>query len=426
MKTRLRASKGTRKSFLLLVVFTAVLAALQVAATPVYAVPVVRILFNGDSVTHGYHGDYSYRLRVADEFNRQGVAFDFVGSRQSPYTTPGTLTSQYLQPFDSDHFALGGTWLSAQALVIGAEVAKQQPDVVVCQLGLNDLRFEQTPEQVGQSLREWVAAVRAARSSTSIIFMNVMPQTNGGRPWLETAIPLFNDLQNVIASELTTTQSPIVVARTADGWDQAAFTYDGGHAIPTGETVVAQRIAESFHSLGILTQEPRPWRTTEWDRKLVPRISLDAGLATISWDTRALTGVKVWMRRSGEPAQWLVATYKTSPMVLKLPVQRTSYEFRLVAMRRSMVSTLGPGTSVWLRKAPSRVSVVKISSRGVRWTSSPRATAYVVKWLPSGATVWTSRRTTGLGISLANVRKVKVYAINSGGTSLARWGTRVR
>jgi hypothetical protein len=217
-----------------------------------------------------------------------------------------------------------------------------------------------------------------------------------------------------------------VVARTADGWDQAAFTYDGGHPIPTGETVVAQRIAESFHSLGILTQEPRPWRTTEWDRKLVPRISLDAGLATISWDTRALTGVKVWMRRSGEPAQWLVATYKTSPMVLKLPVQRTSYEFRLVAMRRSMVSTLGPGTSVWLRKAPSRVSVVKISSRGVRWTSSPRATAYVVKWLPSGATVWTSRRTTGLGISLANVRKVKVYAINSGGTSLARWGTLVR
>ena len=408
-----------------IVVFIAVLAAVQVAVTPVHAVPVVRILFNGDSVTHGYQGDYSYRLRVADEFNRQGVAVDFVGSRRSPYTTPGTLTSHYLQPFDSDHFALGGTWLSAQAVVIGAEVAKQQPDVVVCQLGLNDLRFEQTPEEVGQSLREWISAVRAARASASIVLMNIMPQTNGGRPWLETAIPQFNELQNVIAGELTTMESPIVVAHTADGWDQAAFSYDGGHANPTGETVVAQRLAESFQTLGILNQEPRSWRTMEWDRNLVPRISLDAGLATISWDTRALTGVKVWMRRSGEPAQWLVATYKTSPVVLKLPVQRTSYEFRLVAMRRSMVSTLGSGTSVWVRKAPSRVAVVQISSRGARWTSSPRATAYVVKWLPAGTTVWTSRRTTGLGISLTNVRKVKVYAINSGGTSLARWGTRV-
>ena len=408
-----------------IVVFIPVLAAVQVAVTPVHAVPVVRILFNGDSVTHGYQGDYSYRLRVADEFNRQGVAVDFVGSRRSPYTTPGTLTSHYLQPIDSDHFALGGTWLSAQAVVFGAEVAKQQPDVVVCQLGLNDLRFEQTPEEVGQSLREWISAVRAARASASIVLMNIMPQTNGGRPWLETAIPQFNELQNVIAGELTTMESPIVVAHTADGWDQAAFSYDGGHANPTGETVVAQRLAESFQTLGILNQEPRSWRTMEWDRNLVPRISLDAGLATISWDTRALTGVKVWMRRSGEPAQWLVATYKTSPRVLKLPVQRTSYEFRLVAMRRSMVSTLGSGTSVWVRKAPSRVAVVQISSRGARWTSSPRATAYVVKWLPAGTTVWTSRRTTGLGISLTNVRKVKVYAINSGGTSLARWGTRV-
>ena len=425
MKRWLGASKRVRVHLLRIVLFIAVLAAVQVAVTPVHAVPVVRILFNGDSVTHGYQGDYSYRLRVADEFNRQGVAVDFVGSRRSPYTTPGTLTSHYLQPFDSDHFALGGTWLSAQAVVIGAEVAKQQPDVVVCQLGLNDLRFEQTPEEVGQSLREWISAVRAARASASIVLMNIMPQTNGGRPWLETAIPQFNELQNVIAGELTTMESPIVVAHTADGWDQAAFSYDGGHANPTGETVVAQRLAESFQTLGILNQEPRSWRTMEWDRNLVPRISLDAGLATISWDTRALTGVKVWMRRSGEPAQWLVATYKTSPMVLKLPVQRTSYEFRLVAMRRSMVSTLGSGTSVWVRKAPSRVAVVQISSRGARWTSSPRATAYVVKWLPAGTTVWTSRRTTGLGISLTNVRKVKVYAINSGGTSLARWGTRV-
>jgi lysophospholipase L1-like esterase len=408
-----------------IVVFIVVLAAVQVAVTPVHAVPVVRILFNGDSVTHGYHGDYSYRLRVADEFNRQGVAVDFVGSRRSPYATPGTLTSHYLQPFDSDHFALGGTWLSAQAVVIGAEVAKQQPDVVVCQLGLNDLRFEQTPEEVGQSLREWISAVRAARASASIVLMNIMPQTNGGRPWLETAIPQFNELQNVIAGELTTKESPIVVAHTADGWDQAAFSYDGGHANPTGETVVAQRLAESFQRLGILTQEPRPWRTMEWDRKLVPRISLDAGLATISWDTRALTGVKVWMRRSGESAELLAPTFKTSPLLLKLPVQRTSYEFRLIAVRRSMSSPLGPAASLWVRKAPSRVAVVQISARGVRWTSSPRATAYLVKWLPAGTTVWTSRRTTRLGVSLVNVRKAKVYAINSGGASLARWGIRV-
>ena len=149
--------------------FAALLCALTVlTAPPAHADPgPVRFLIIGDSLTLSRHGMYSWRYRLDKEFHRQGVAFDFVGSLSTTWQDKGYPTARYFDPnFDQDHYCKAGRWLrDAINGELGTEVTKQNPDVVILQLGTADVVYGDTAAVTRDRMRTAIAQIRVAKPS---------------------------------------------------------------------------------------------------------------------------------------------------------------------------------------------------------------------------------------------------------------------
>ncbi len=310
-------------------------------------------MFTGDSITQGFHGDYSWRYRLWQEFRRQGVAVDFVGSRSTPYVVPGFTSAGYIDPnFDRSHFAQGGTLLQLQAGRIGNEVRSQNPSTIVLACGVNDLRHGATPAQTDQFLRAWIAAAREAKPTVRIVISPVLNATDASRPWLPQRIAQYNALARAAVAELSDVNSPITLADTARGWSVPTHTYDNLHPNPTGETLIAQRLAETFHSLAILPRASALIRTTPWNRQPRVRVVVAGRRAVLTWDGQAITGVRVWMKRAGRAATFAATIHPGSRMTTGLLARRSTYDFRVQMIRARMPSPVGPITRVWVPRAP--------------------------------------------------------------------------
>src|SRR4051812_15625438 len=228
----------------------------------------IRILLEGDSITQGFNGDYTWRYRFDKEIVRQGVTgVDLVGSKTLPYVKPGYSTSQYIDPhFDSGHYARVSSTLAEHANEVQAEIGRVNPDVIVLAAGVNDLRGGLSPATVESRLRTWISRARAAKPDIKIVISPVLDATDPARPGLPSAISQFRAREANVVADLSTSQSPISLADTNRGWSVSAYTYDHLHPTPTGETLIAQRIAEKLDQLGyvdfpqaINIFKPTPW-----------------------------------------------------------------------------------------------------------------------------------------------------------------------
>ena len=320
----------------------------------------VRIMLAGDSITQQFDGDYTWRWRLAQEFKRQGVPVQFVGPRDRVY---GRFGYQPAPAYKVAHAALGGTRLVDQLSQIRGQVATYRPDVLVTMIGHNDLARavdRRTPEQVADDMRTYIGLARAARPDVKIVLADVMDADTHEHA------SLFNGTNTVlnadyaqIAEELSTAESPIVIAHTQfAGWDPERYTFDGTHLTPTGETVVAQRMAEALTDPAIhaLRQPPRifhghvPWRP----RALVRVRLRHDRRAVVDWSHSMLedraTSVKLYIRdlRSRRPATVVGPLAKRRLVTTKLHPGHT-YRFRIRPIRRWMTGDLGRVTVVVVR-----------------------------------------------------------------------------
>src|SRR5699024_10288110 len=69
------------------------------SARPTRPAGPVRIMLGGDSITHQFSGDYTWRWRLWREFRRQGVPVDFVGVRSYPAPDYNGNVNPPLVPF---------------------------------------------------------------------------------------------------------------------------------------------------------------------------------------------------------------------------------------------------------------------------------------------------------------------------------------
>lgn len=415
----------SRTSLLRSALIWATALALVLAAAPARAeggAP-LRILLTGDSITQGFHGDYTWRYRFAKELTRQGVSYDLVGSRRSPNVKPGFTTAQYLDPdFDTDHFALTGSPLGTEVQRIDNEINAQHPDVVVLASGINNLRSGATPTQTDKQLRNWIVAARSARADVKIILSPVLEATDATRPGLHRAITDYDALLARTATELSTHVSPITVADTTRGWTAAADTSEDLHPNATGETLIAQRIAETFHRLGYLPQQPDIFRTTVWNRNPRVAVAFNGQRAVLRWDSQAISSARVYLRRGPFNGYASPVRFRNGTMTTSALVPGAVYEFRVALIRGRMASPFGPVTraTVPLPSKPAAVPSARIDAAGIHWTSASGATSYRVQFKKRHRKRWVTRTTTGLTLRVKKVQMARVVAVNAGGRSPVR------
>lgn len=298
----------------------------------------VRIMLAGDSITQGFDGDYTWRYRLWEELTRLQVPFDFVGPHTEPY---GGSNTYLATGWDTDHDAKGGTTLGAQLANVTADMEAYRPDVLVALYGTNDLRLGVTPEQLMDRWRSYVAQARAVRPDVKLVLGEVTSA-------YATNHNVSNDELNQLAAELTTPESPVVVADLeSPEFDLQRDTYDHTHPTPTGETLIAQRVAEQLEALGIVPAQPeiaQPF--VPWSPPVKPNVRRVGRTLVIDWHAtkhryRAREMRMRWTNlRTGRTRVTPWSRWNNHLRTQALPPGM--YRVDLQASRRTMTSAWGP------------------------------------------------------------------------------------
>ena len=206
-----------------------------------------RVLLFGDSITHGRDGDWTWRYRLWQRLQDSGErGIDFVG----PANDLHSASNGYQDPlFDRDHASQWGTRLGSPAYSPSELGHVYRPDVVVVELGVNDLRHDATPAEVEESMRGTVEELREAAPGVDVVVVHVPVVTVAGATEL-------NVRYDRLASELDTTDERVLVAPADVGFvpDPAqlgADSYDGLHPSAHGELKIASAVAGALVQLGI-------------------------------------------------------------------------------------------------------------------------------------------------------------------------------
>ncbi len=365
---------------------------------------------------------YTWRYRLDKEFHRQGVPFDFVGSFSSPYVDKGYPAPRYADPnFDQNHFCKSGWWLrDAIHGSLGAEVAAQNPDVVVFELGGADLTYGDSPEVTTTRLRSAIAEMRAAKPNIRII---IPETTTKDRP-----DPSINDRTNrfnaglpQVVADLSTAESPITVADTMAGWTpNAIYTMDGSHLSPTGEAFYAQRIAEEMHADGILPQAPQVFHGyIPWKRTVPLTAKAVAGHIEASWSRETITSGQLRWRPSGSSVWRTSARYAGGHVTWAVPTGHT-YDVQLQIRWYGLTGPFGPTNRVSVPRLARPAAPARLTIRPARvsWSASVGASSYVIKFRRNHGHKWIRRRTRhALSIRAAHVSVAEVRAVDAAGSS---------
>ncbi|MEU0239137.1 GDSL-type esterase/lipase family protein [Nocardiopsis sp. NPDC006198] len=284
-----------------------------------------RIMLAGDSMTQGANGDRTWRYHLWNHLAPQVEGLDFVGPYTDPATremilpvpttgdeavespaqdpaegyeegggdgapadrpgqepsgpSPGEPqglegvvwpgadgdpdTVEYRDPdFDQNHNALWGRTLRDAAASIGEEVRVHRPDVLCVMLGVNDLLWPVTMEEMEHRLRGYVESARAGNPHLRIVIAEALPialaESDEG---FALRVYAYNELVREVAADLSTDTSPVISLDVAgrESWDAAADTYDGTHPNAGGETKIAAAFADALaQGYGIGFGFPRP------------------------------------------------------------------------------------------------------------------------------------------------------------------------
>lgn len=206
-----------------------------------------RVLLFGDSITHGRNGDWTWRYRLWQRLQDSGAhGIDFVG----PADDLHSASDNYRDPmFDRDHASRWGTRLGSPAYSPGELGRVYRPDVVVVELGVNDLRHDATPAEVEESMRVTVEELREAAPGVDVVVVHVPVVTVAGATEL-------NVRYDRLAAELDSEDERVLVAPADVGFvpDPAVLgsdSYDGLHPSASGELKIATAVAGALVQLGI-------------------------------------------------------------------------------------------------------------------------------------------------------------------------------
>lgn len=322
--------------------------------TPVQAAtapPPVRVMVNGDSISQGFDGDQNWRYFLWKEIQSQHLAVDMVGPFDKPHVTPGWHSASYASSdFDADHDAVGGTTLGSWRARVGHDVAQQHPQVLVVELGINDLRAGTSPTTLLAELRQYVAAAQAAEPSVTIVLSSVLPIADPTRPGIDHAVAQYDDLVRDSLTSLSTADSRVTLANTTQGWSASSMTWDGIHPKPLGASLIARNIASALSSSGAVPgmKAPAIPLVSVWWRNAAAVVRLVGRRAMVTWDNETITSTRILVQRTGRggTVRWRhVYVVRGGGSHAHLRTKRLAkghYRFRISVTRKTMTSAYGP------------------------------------------------------------------------------------
>jgi len=222
--------------------------------------PPIKILVVGDSITHGYEGDYTWRYRLWQWLRASSspaTNVTFVGpypgtfppadvpppASPQPPTPPGFETTRvwggyaldvepaFLEDSGRSHFSHWGRQAGQVRESVGEMVARYDADYVLVALGFNDLAWIHTVDETLDSIGVIVAGAREARPDVRFAIANVPQRTPaGGREWLPDKTDEYNGLLEGLLGELGTEESPVWLVRLREEY-QCEFSWGSGSVV---------------------------------------------------------------------------------------------------------------------------------------------------------------------------------------------------
>ncbi|NPC98880.1 SGNH/GDSL hydrolase family protein [Nocardioides sp. zg-DK7169] len=334
---------------LVLALLVGLLAALPpLGASPAHAAGAkrpVRVMFVGDSITHGRTGDTTYRYWVWRALAQQGVPAHFVGPQTA--LSGGETYLRTDLGFETAHAAAGGSTYADHLPLLRARVRTHRPDVIVLGLGFNDARAHRAPEILAD-VRRYVR--RAWRIDPRIRFvLNEVTTSTATKAFTNARRLAVNERLHRLAARDGRLEVARIVSRGPQSWRPELYTYDGTHPTPTGETSVAQGVVAALHAHGVLPQVPRVFRQQTWKPGLgVQDVAVD-GLelvATVA-ERRTVTASAVQVLVLDPSGATVASSEWTRDARVTLSVPGPErYRLRVVAARGTMTGAPGPVTPV--------------------------------------------------------------------------------
>jgi lysophospholipase L1-like esterase len=251
-----------------------------------------RIMIVGDSITEGSAGDYTWQYWLYEHLRADGVSPRMVGPNHWLYNnvTRTEGDRSYANPrFEHANDSSWGMTVFSEKAAIGATVASYRPDYLLVLLGLDDLFwYGISQSDMAANLASFIAAARAARPHIRIVLGLIPPDIHTQtKPALAASVATYNHTISSTASQLSTTGSPIAVARDGD-INVAADLWDGTHPNTNGQIKIAAAFADAlaarFH-LGRAYPSPLPVLPTGplTRPRLTVTPSRTAAQAKLSW-----------------------------------------------------------------------------------------------------------------------------------------------
>jgi lysophospholipase L1-like esterase len=208
----------------------------------------VKIMPLGDSLTSGHRHFVSYRYDLWFDLIDAGFDVDFVGYLKNTADGPNLdRYPEYLTTFDRDHQGQWGYQTDELVSIAKSSSIKHQPDIVLLLAGVNDI-WNLGAGGVSNArfgLRDIIEGIRSVFPGVTILLGQMNPYSGPNDEFLE---PL-NDAIAIVASDLDTTESPVILVDHYTGFDIRSMTNDGLHHNLVGEAWVAENWFEVLASI---------------------------------------------------------------------------------------------------------------------------------------------------------------------------------
>jgi hypothetical protein len=196
----------------------------------------IRIMPLGDSITHGVSGRASYRYDLWHAFQASACAVDFVGSQTSVGDPPAPDPN-----FDQDHQGHRGWRADELAVQTATWTQAAMPDVIVIHAGTNDIRQGQSNTSTIEDLRAIITNARSVISNVKFVLAQIIP----AETFRDAATQDLNTRIAVLAGEMNTTQSPVILVDQFSEYTSAIDNFDSLHPNFIGEAKMARRFYDA-------------------------------------------------------------------------------------------------------------------------------------------------------------------------------------